>query len=37
MEEKNINFVYCDKDKLKNGTHVFENIRKDGKIIYERL
>ena len=37
QEEFKLDFVYCDKDKLKNGTQVFENIRKEGRVIYGKL
>ena len=37
QDEFKLDFVYCDKDKLKNGTHVFESIRKYGRVLYERL
>ena len=36
-DEFNLDFIYCDKDKLKNGKQVFENIRQEGRIIYERV
>ncbi|MCL2378751.1 MAG: nucleotidyltransferase domain-containing protein [Defluviitaleaceae bacterium] len=37
QNEFKLDFVYCDKGKLKNGTQVFAGIRKEGRIIYERL
>ena len=35
--EFNLDFVYCDKVKLENGTQVFERIRQEGRVIYERI
>ena len=37
QSEFNPDFVYCDKDKLQNGKQVFEKIRQEGRVIYERL
>ena len=37
QDEFNLDFIYCDNDKLKNGKQVFENIRQEGRVIYERV
>ena len=37
QDEFRLDFVYCDRDKLRNGNKVFESIRKEGKIIYGQL
>ncbi|MCL2404405.1 MAG: nucleotidyltransferase domain-containing protein [Defluviitaleaceae bacterium] len=37
QNEFELDFIYCDKNKLINGSQVFESIRKDGKVIYGRL
>jgi len=37
QDEFDLDFIYCDINKLKTGTRVFEDIRKEGRILYERL
>jgi len=33
-DEMEVDFIFCDREKLKNGTHVFESIRKHGRVLY---
>ena len=35
--EVDIDFVYCSADKLQSGQHVFESIRKEGRVLYEHI
>ena len=35
--EYSMDYIYCDTEKLMNGDRVFEHIRKDGRIIYDRV
>ena len=35
--EYEIDFTYCNNDKLRHGNQVFERIRKEGRVIYERI
>lgn len=37
QDEFSLDFVYCDNNKLKNGSQVFESIRRDGRVLYERV
>ena len=34
QDEFKLDFVYCNKDKLENGTQVFEKIRQEGRVIW---
>jgi len=34
QDEFELDFVYCNKEKLKTGTRVFENIRNGGRVLY---
>ena len=36
-QELCIDFLYCDRDRLANGDQVFESIRREGRVLYERL
>jgi len=36
-DEINVDFVYCTLDKLMNGEHVFESIRREGVVLYEHI
>jgi len=35
--EFELDFTYCDNDKLQSGDRVFERIRQEGRVIYERV
>lgn len=37
QNEFKLDFVYCDMDKLRNCDRVFEKIRQEGRVIYERV
>jgi predicted nucleotidyltransferase len=34
QEEMPVNFIYCNRDKLMNGTKVYESIRNEGLVLY---
>jgi len=36
-DEFTLDFIHCDTHKLKNGEYVFERIRQEGRILYERV
>ena len=37
QDEIDVDFTYCNSETLHNGPHVFAQIRKGGRILYERL
>jgi len=37
QNEFSLDFVYCDINKLQNGNKVFERIRQEGRVLYERI
>ena len=36
-DEMDVDFIYCTHEKLRDGQHVFERIRKEGRVLYEHL
>ena len=36
QDELEIDIVYCNRDKLQNGQHVFKSIQENGRILYEK-
>ena len=37
QSEIKLDFMYCDRPTLENGTKVFDSIRREGRVIYERV
>ena len=37
QDEFKLDFIYCNRDKLINGSQVFESIRQEGRVIYGQL
>jgi predicted nucleotidyltransferase len=35
QEEMPVNFIYCNREKLAAGTHVYKSIRNEGLVLYE--
>ena len=36
-DEIGVDFIYCDEKMLREGTRVFESIRRDGRVLYKNL